>query len=64
MLSSLPGYAGQFSQRFEEMKTAATPRELYTILFDRPKGGGLHNHGGLSSTAATWFDMAVKDQRS
>ena len=53
-----------FDQRFEEIKKSATPRELYALLFDLPKGGDLHNHGGLASLAETWLQVAVKDQRN
>lgn len=38
--------AADFSQRFDELKRDATPRQLYTLLYDLPKGGDLHNHSG------------------
>jgi len=66
-LSLCPAYAASaaaFAERFEEIKKTATPRELYTLLFDLPKGGDLHNHGGLSTIAETWLELAAKDQRN
>ncbi len=66
-MSLCPAYAASpvvFTQRFEEIKKTATPRELYTLLFDLPKGGDLHNHGGLSSFAQTWFSLASQDRRN
>lgn len=64
LLSVGAAHAASFAERFEEIKKTATPVELYTLLFDLPKGGDLHNHGGLSTTADTWFELAVKDQRN
>jgi adenosine deaminase CECR1 len=67
LLSLCPAYAAPsalFDQRFEEIKKTASPRELYALLFDLPKGGDLHNHGGLSSIAESWFELAIRDQRN
>jgi adenosine deaminase CECR1 len=67
LVSLFPAYAASsasFGQRFEEIKKTATPRELYAFLFDLPKGGDLHHHGGLSTVAEIWLDLAVKDQRN
>ncbi len=66
-MSLCPAYAASpagFSQRFEEIKKTATPRELYAFLFDLPKGGDLHNHGGLSSLAESWLEAASKQRRN
>jgi adenosine deaminase CECR1 len=60
LLSLIPAYSASFAPRFEEIRRTATPRELYALLYDLPKGGDLHNHGGLSTIAASWFDLAVK----
>ena len=38
--------AGDFSARFDALKASATPVQLYTLLYDLPKGGDLHNHSG------------------
>lgn len=40
--------AQDFSARFEEIRKAATPRELYAFFWDMPKGGDLHHHLSLS----------------
>jgi hypothetical protein len=40
--------AADFSARFDELKAAASPAQLYALLFDLPKGGDLHNHSGGS----------------
>jgi adenosine deaminase CECR1 len=67
LLGLCPAYAaapGSFGERFEEIKKTGTPRELYALLFDLPKGGDLHNHGGLSSLAESWFELAAKDRRN
>jgi adenosine deaminase CECR1 len=68
LLSLSPAYCAspdeRFADRFEDMKRTATPREMYAILFDLPKGGDLHHHGGLSAIADIWFDYAVKEKRN
>jgi adenosine deaminase CECR1 len=42
----LAAQAAPFADRFEEIKRAAKPAELYTFLYALPKGGDLHNHSG------------------
>jgi adenosine deaminase CECR1 len=37
---------GDFTTRFDELKSRATPVQLYALLYDLPKGGDLHNHSG------------------
>jgi adenosine deaminase CECR1 len=64
ILALAPAYAASFAQQFEQIKKTASPVELYSLLYDLPKGGDLHNHGGLSTIAETWFDLAAKDQRN
>ncbi len=59
-----PAWSASFAERFEEIRKTASPAQLYAFLFDLPKGGDLHNHGGLSSTAATWLAAARKEQRN
>lgn len=41
-----PVFGGDFAARFDELKARATPAQLYALLYDLPKGGDLHNHGG------------------
>ncbi len=40
--------AADFSARFDALRRAATPAQLYTLLYALPKGGDLHNHLGGS----------------
>ncbi|MFO1446850.1 MAG: hypothetical protein U1F61_01635 [Opitutaceae bacterium] len=54
VLAWLAGAAGlvraeDFPARFEALKAAATPRQLFTLLYDLPKGGDLHHHSGGSN---------------
>ena len=51
--------AADFSARFEEIKRTATPAQLYTLLYDLPKGGDLHNHLGGSVRPEWWFEIAT-----
>ncbi len=59
LLLRLP--AGDFSQRFEEIKKTASPAEMYAFLFALPKGGDLHHHNGLSVYASTWYEVATSE---
>jgi adenosine deaminase CECR1 len=51
--------AASFSARFEEIKKAATPAELYTFLYALPKGGDIHNHSG--SERPEWIYAILTD---
>jgi len=51
--------AADFAHRFEEIKAAASPQELYAFLFALPKGGDLHHHNGLSIHADVWYRAAT-----
>ncbi len=51
--------AADFSARFEEIKQAASPAELYAFLFDLPKGGDLHHHNSLDTYASVWYATAT-----
>jgi adenosine deaminase CECR1 len=59
LLLAIPAFAQSFDVRFEEIKRAATPAQLYAFLFDLPKGGDLHNHGGLAVYAETWLAFST-----
>ena len=48
-----------FSERFERFKKVATKEQLYTFLFDLPKGGDLHNHLDGSTSPEWWFKAAT-----
>ncbi|MEO6003031.1 MAG: adenosine deaminase [Opitutus sp.] len=57
---SLGGRAEDFSTRFDELKSQATPEQLYRLLYDLPKGGDLHNHSG-GSEIAEWRYAVMTD---
>lgn len=46
-----------FSSRFEELKRAASPAQLYTLLYDLPKNSNLHNHAGGSELPEWLFEV-------
>jgi adenosine deaminase CECR1 len=56
--------AGNFAQRFEEIKHSAAPTELYTFLYALPKGGDLHNHLGGAIRSEWWYDVATDPARN
>lgn len=53
-------HAGDFGERFEALKQAATPAQLYALLYDLPKGGDLHNHAG-GANIAEWILAIITD---
>jgi len=59
-LVTLCAQAGDFSARFEELKSRTTPAQLYALLYDLPKGGDLHNHSG-GSELAEWRYAVMTD---
>jgi adenosine deaminase CECR1 len=48
-------FAQDFGARFEEIRKAASPREMYSFFYDMPKGGDIHHHLSLSFRAADWL---------
>jgi adenosine deaminase CECR1 len=56
--------ASAFSDQFERIKKDATKEQLFTLLYDLPKGGDLHNHFGLSNLAESWYDAATDLRRT
>lgn len=56
--------AGNFSDQFERIKKDATKEQLFTLLYDLPKGGDLHNHFGLSNLAESWYEAATDIRRT
>lgn len=56
--------AADFSARFDELKKSATPAQLYTLLYDLPKGGDLHNHAGGSDRAEWVFAVCTDSARN
>ncbi|MSU64912.1 MAG: adenosine deaminase [Opitutus sp.] len=56
--------AADFSGRFDELKKTANPSQLYTLLYDLPKGGDLHNHGGGSDLAEWVLALCIDPARN
>jgi adenosine deaminase CECR1 len=52
-----------FGGRFEEIRKAATPREMYSFFYDMPKGGDIHHHMSLSFRAEEWIAAAAASPR-
>ncbi len=64
----LVGFAGthaaEFAARFDELIRTASPRQLYTLLYDLPKGGDLHNHSGGSDRPEWMFEIMTDAARN
>lgn len=56
--------AKTFAERFEEIKRAARPAEMYAFLYALPKGGDLHNHAGGSGLPEWWHAVATDPARN
>ena len=56
--------AADFSARFDEIRRTAKPAELYTFLYDLPKGGDLHNHLGGAIRPEWWYAAATDPSRN
>jgi len=54
------GAAADFDARFAEIRRAATPAELYALLYDLPKGGDIHNHAG-GTNLPEWIWAVLTD---
>lgn len=52
--------AEPFSARFEALKRAARPTDLYRLLYALPKGGDIHNHAA-GSNRAEWMWEVLND---
>src|SRR3954467_6515665 len=59
-----PAASPDFSARFDEIKHAAKPAELYTFLYALPKGGDLHNHLGGAIRSEWWYAVATDPARN
>src|SRR5882757_3866102 len=60
------GYGGAASAAerwFEELKSTATPLQLYTFLYALPKGGDLHNHLGGAARPEWLWDAALAQEK-
>ncbi|HEY3440252.1 MAG TPA: hypothetical protein VGK29_05855 [Paludibaculum sp.] len=49
-----------FAQRFQQIRDAATPDELYRFLWALPKGGDIHNHHEYSVPPEEWLRLAAR----
>lgn len=56
--------AETFEARFDAIRRSATPSQLYSLLWDLPKGGDLHNHFGLANWAERWEAIVLNPQRN
>lgn len=52
--------AADFGPRFEALKAAASPAQLYALLYDLPKGGDIHNHA-YGSHRPEWLHAVLTD---
>ena len=62
LLLTLTARAEGLARRFEEIKSIATPAQLYAFLYDLPKGGDIHNHAG-GSNIPEWIYAVLTDPR-
>jgi adenosine deaminase CECR1 len=53
-----------FYPRFEALKAAATPAQLYALLYDLPKGGDLHNHASGANRSEWLYAVATDPARN
>ncbi|MBT5903515.1 MAG: adenosine deaminase [Opitutaceae bacterium] len=56
--------AADFSKQWEEIKTTASPEQLYRFLYALPKGGDLHNHFGGSLIPEWKWDVLTDPARN
>ena len=56
--------AADFAARFDDLVRTASPRQLYALLYDLPKGGDLHNHSGGSDRPEWMFDVLTDPARN
>ncbi len=63
-MAAEPADRPDFSARFEAIKAAATPAQLYAFLYDLPKGGDLHHHLGGDGLPEDWLAIACDPARN
>lgn len=56
--------ASDFSERYDAIREAANPEQLYKFLYALPKGGDLHNHFGGSIIPEWKWDILTDPQRN
>ena len=64
LASGLAVRAEDFAARFDALVRTATPRQLYALLYDLPKGGDLHNHAGGSDRPEWMFAILTDPARN
>ncbi|MDA8527900.1 hypothetical protein N9K67_03760, partial [Opitutaceae bacterium] len=66
LLTALPALlaADDFSGRYDEIRSQATPEQLYKFLYALPKGGDLHNHFGGSIIPEWKWDILTDPSRN
>lgn len=58
------GYPAAAGRWFDELKSTATPTQLYTFLYALPKGGDLHNHlGGAARSEWLWAAALAQQEK-
>ena len=57
-------HAEDFAARFERIRQASTPAQLYAFLYDLPKGGDLHHHAGGAGWPEDWLAIATDPARN
>ncbi|WP_414661541.1 adenosine deaminase family protein [Horticoccus sp. 23ND18S-11] len=58
------GFAADFDARFGALVDAASPAQLYALLYDLPKGGDLHNHSAGSDRPEWIFEVLTDPARN
>jgi adenosine deaminase CECR1 len=64
LLVTTAGRATDFAARFDALGAAATPAQLYALLYDLPKGGDLHDHAGGADRPEWIYAVATDPARN
>ena len=56
--------AADFSARFDALVSRASPSQLYSLLYDLPKGGDLHNHAGGANRSEWVYEVCTDPARN
>ena len=56
--------ADNFGDQFERIKKSSSKEQLYTFLYELPKGGDLHHHFAFSNLAESWYEAATDIRRT
>lgn len=63
-LVSSASSAAEFDARFKALREAASPEQLYSLLYALPKGGDLHNHFGGANRSEWIWDILTDPARN